>query len=71
MREWKVFGSFAVNFLGTSPNIIPMYAEEKNMEKKASLICSYILDVGNFIYKYGNQNGGSSIICKNNKKSCT
>ena len=48
MREWKAFGSFAVNFLGTSPNIIPMYAEEKNMEKKASLICSYILDVGNF-----------------------
>lgn len=48
LREWKAFGSFAVHYLGASPNIIPMYAEEKKMEKKAGLIFSYILDVGNF-----------------------
>lgn len=46
--EWMAFGAFAVNYLGLPAEAMPLYSPEKKWKKKADLILSFILEVGNF-----------------------
>lgn len=47
MSEWKAFGSFAVNCLGMPSDAMPFYSSSNKWKRKASHICSFILEVGN------------------------
>ena len=48
MTEWKAFGSFAVEYLGMPEEAMPFYSSAENWKRKASRICSFIMEVGNF-----------------------
>ena len=48
LAEWKAFGAFAVDYLGLSTEVMPLYSTEKRWKRKATMICSFILQVGNF-----------------------
>jgi len=48
MREWLVFGTFAVKYLGMPSDAMPLFKETKRLTKKAGVVCSFILSVGNF-----------------------
>ena len=48
MTEWKAFGAFAVEFLGMPAEAMPLYSPAKKWKKKAALIRSFIIEVGNF-----------------------
>lgn len=48
MCEWKAFGAFAVYYLGMPVDALPFYSQEKKWKRKASRICSFVLEVGNF-----------------------
>lgn len=48
MTLWKGFAAFAVNYLGMPAEAMPFYSPEKKWERKASRICSFIIEVGNF-----------------------
>lgn len=48
MAEWKVFGSYAVNYLGMPVEAMPFYDSSKKWIKKAKRINEFILEVGNF-----------------------
>ena len=48
MSEWKAFGSFAVDYLGMPVDAMPFYSQDKCWKRKANIICSFILKVGNF-----------------------
>lgn len=47
MSEWKAFGSFAVIYLGMPTDAMPFYSSSNQWKRKASRICSFILEVGN------------------------
>lgn len=47
MSEWKAFGAFAVEYLGMPKEVMPLYSADAKWKKKASLICDFILEVGN------------------------
>lgn len=46
--EWKAFGAFAVDYLGTPEEAIPFCSPDKKWKRKADGICSFIMEVGNF-----------------------
>ena len=48
LTEWKAFASFAVEYLGASANIIPLYSMSKCWSNKAWRINSFIIKTGNF-----------------------
>lgn len=48
MSEWKAFGAFAVGYLGMPADAMPFYSSAKSWIKKADMICSFIMKVGNF-----------------------
>lgn len=48
MSEWKSFGAFMVEYLGTPVNVIPLYSENRKWKRKAERICQFVLEVGNF-----------------------
>lgn len=47
VSEWKAFGAFAVDYLGMSSKAMPMYSPNEKWKRKADIICSFILEVGN------------------------
>ena len=46
--EWKAFGAFAVDYLGMPAEAMPLYSPHRKWKRKASRICGFILEVGNF-----------------------
>lgn len=48
MSEWKALAAFAVEYLGTPENVIPLYSEDRKWKRKAERICQFVLEVGNF-----------------------
>lgn len=52
MSEWKVFASFAVNWLGMPMEAMPLYYENDNenekLKRKAERIFRFVMEVGNF-----------------------
>lgn len=57
MSEWKVFGAFAVEYLGMPVEAMPLLNDNQNengwppsgsLRRKAKRICSFIMEVGNF-----------------------
>lgn len=46
--EWRAFGAFAVEYLGMPKDAFPLYSPDLKWKKKASRICSFIMEVGNF-----------------------
>lgn len=48
ITEWKVFANLAVNYLGTSKDVIPLYECKPKWERKAKRLLGYILETGNF-----------------------
>ena len=56
MTEWKAFAAFAAEYLGMPVEAIPLLdirgkKEEVRWKKKADIICSFVLEVGNFGHK--------------------
>ena len=51
MTEWRAFGAFAVDYLGLPVDVIPFYSGNDKWKKKAKLICSFIMESGNFGHK--------------------
>ena len=47
VNEWKAFGAFAVDYLGMPPKAMPLYSADMKWKRKADMICSFILVVGN------------------------
>lgn len=48
MTEWKAFGVFAVDYLGMPAEAMPFYSSDRKWKRKAALIASFIIKVGNF-----------------------
>jgi len=52
MSEWRVFGAFAVEYLGMPLEAMPLLNENENhndkLRRKAERICSFVMGVGNF-----------------------
>ena len=48
MKEWKVFGSFAVDSLGMPADAMPFYEDRPSLHRKASRLQAFIMIVGNF-----------------------
>ena len=48
MSEWKAFGAFAVDYLGMPADAMVFYSPEKKWKRKASMICTFVIEVGNF-----------------------
>ena len=48
MSEWKAFGAFAIKYLGMPEEAMPLYSTSAKWKRKADLICSFIMEVGNF-----------------------
>ena len=48
MAEWKAFAAYAVDYLGITPDDMPMYDPSRRWSRKARRINRYILYKGNF-----------------------
>lgn len=48
LSEWKVFGAFAVAYLGMPASAMPLYDARHPYRCKTRLLLNYILEVGNF-----------------------
>lgn len=48
MTEWQVFCAYAVYYLGTPPEVMPLFNSGKRWIRKARLANTLILDYGNF-----------------------
>lgn len=48
MTEWKAFGTFAVDYLGMPAEVMPFYSSDRKWKRKAALITSFLIKVGNF-----------------------
>ena len=48
MSEWKAFAAFAVGFLGMPQETMPYYDHSAKWKRKASLIKTFVMEVGNF-----------------------
>ena len=65
MTEWKAFAAFAVEYLGMPVDAMPLYSDDVRWKKKASNICAFVLEVGNFGHKQRrNYNGMSYFVRK-------
>lgn len=51
MTEWRAFAAFAVEYLGMPVERMPLYCEDGKWLRKASRICRFVLEVGNFGHK--------------------
>ena len=47
-------GTFAVEYLGLPREAMPLYSDEACWKKKASRICSFVMEVGNFWHNRDN-----------------
>ena len=47
VTEWKAFGAYAVDYLGMSPEAMPLYDVSTRWKRKAKRIHSFIMTVGN------------------------
>lgn len=54
ISEWKAFGAFAVENLGMPKEAMPLYENSGKWKRKALLIKSFILEVGNFGHNRNN-----------------
>lgn len=57
MTEWKVFATFAVDYLGMPVNAMPMYSADVKWKRKAEWILEFVIRVGNMGHNrdyYGN-----------------
>ena len=48
LSEWWVLAAFAVRYLGMPVEAMPLYSEDAKWKRKADIICSFIMKVGNF-----------------------
>ena len=48
MTEWKAFASFVVDYLGMPEDAMPFYSNDAKWGKKAEMISSDVMRVGNF-----------------------
>ena len=48
MSEWRVFGSFAVEYLGMPEEAMPLLNAHDSLRKKEERICAFVMEVGNF-----------------------
>lgn len=48
MLEWKVFGAFAVDYLGMQSDVMPFYDKRFKYSRKASLLSEMIIETGSF-----------------------
>lgn len=48
VSEWKAFAALAVNDLGMPPEAMPMYDDAAKWSRKAELIKTFVMSVGNF-----------------------
>ena len=46
--EWLVFSTYAVEFLGMTPDDVPFFKASASLNKKAKRVNSFILETGNF-----------------------
>ena len=47
ISEWKAFATFAVEYLGMPLESMPLYSADDKWKRKAKMICSFFLEVGN------------------------
>jgi hypothetical protein len=47
LSVWKAFSAFAVIYLGMPEETLPFYSSNKKWERKAKMICVFVLEVGN------------------------
>ena len=45
--EWRAFAAFAVEYLGMPMESMPLYSPDAKWKRKADMICSFIIEVGN------------------------
>ena len=55
--EWKAFAALAVDWLGMSGEVMPLYSSERKWSKKAEKIIAFILETGNFGHNREAANG--------------
>ena len=48
MSEWKTFAAFAVDYLGMSAEVMPLYSADKKWKRKGDQMCKFVMKVGNF-----------------------
>jgi hypothetical protein len=51
MSEWKAFGAFAVEYLGMPAEAMPFYSDDEKWKRKADMISSFVIEVGNMGHK--------------------
>lgn len=51
MVEWKAFAAFAVRYLGMPSVAMPFYTNDIYWSRKADVICSFVMEVGNLGHK--------------------
>ncbi len=59
MSEWKAFGAFAIENLGMPVEAMPFYSYDEKWKRKADMISSFVIEVGNMGHKrdYSYYNG--------------
>lgn len=62
MTEWNAFAAFAVDWLGTPVEVMPLYSADAKWSRKASRICTDVLKVGNFGHKRRRDYSGMSYL---------
>ena len=48
ISEWKAFTALAVDYLGMPVETMPFYSSDTKWSRKASRICSFVIETGNF-----------------------
>jgi hypothetical protein len=48
MEKWKVFATFAVEYLGMPADTIPFYSNSWRLKRKAKMVMTLVMDAGNF-----------------------
>ena len=48
LSEWKTFAALAVDWLGVSPEVMPLYSSNIKWSHKAEYVLSYLIECGNF-----------------------
>lgn len=73
MSEWKAFAAFAVEYLGTPVEAMPLYDENDNqsdkLKKKAERIRDFVMTVGNFGHNQLRDYSGQSYLLRKIKSS--
>ena len=58
MSEWRVFGAYAVDYLGMPAEAMPLYSADARWSKKAHRINEFVMEVGTFGYKRAGSGSG-------------